>query len=1262
MKRSLSLLLILLVIPTLTHAGDLLSGFQNPSKEYSPVPIWWWSGGKIEKDRLAWQMERMVEGHVYNAVVLNLNPSSDQPTYFSPEWWNLMDFTLAKAEKLGMRIWFYDQIGFARSGICEQLMAANPSFRAESLKCSRADASGGTAVEIKLPEDARLISAIAVPGQDLDKAVDLTNAVQGGVLSWIPPAGQWQVMLFYAQPADFDFSNPVATAKLMDRTYGEYERRYARYLGNVIPGSFQDELPAMPRWSKGYLEEFEKRKGYDLTPWLPALFYDFGPETVPTIRDARSRGTKHRMDYRDVMAGMCEDAFFKPCFEWHREHGMICGTDQRDRDAAPVSAQRTYVDYFRTMRWYDAPGQDQNGDPKIRASMAHLYGRARVWQEGFHSTGWGQTLEELADLLDAFYLRGANLYDPHAWYYTTAGSWWEFAPPCTSFRQPYWKHYSCFADYVARMSFLLSRGSHVCDIGVLYPSAAIQADMTIDGKVSAASQKVNGVFWGTLTALDNDDRDYDWIDEASLQNSVLKDGRLCAGSEQYRVLILTNPPTPKAAEKIGEFAKSGGTVIEVPSPEALPEVLKPILERDWSSNVRCLHRRADGLDFYFTVRGMNAQEEVVLKARGKPEIWDPYTGKVHPIADYAITDSGTRMRLDFDLSPAFFIVIKPSDNVQAESKPGLPPSVIPLDGDWEFQLRPTMDNRWGDFRLPASRDPIPIETREFRYAEDLSDGFSLGWNKPEFDDSEWGRAVYTYGPYWLASEWINDSEQPASWQPVTYSRRFGIDHDPVFGGVRFIADKPITFGKGQSNLVKTRSGSMYGPKGRVPPEFVDLGTGPTGSVRYLSTFACSPKPQKARVRIDCLAKTQVWINGEFADGTVDLRKHWNSVRIKVFRGSGRARVSFALSGLQDEGSVAKWIWDKDSNAPAVRFRKVINLQEPGNARVNITCDNGYELSVNGVLIGGNPDSGINFRRSGDCRSFALRKGANTIEVKGSNSAGRGGLLLWGEITLRSGRKRPIVSDESWQVVGTKDAAVSYGTMYSSPWNPLRWGIADEEEPRMPVQDLPGIVYDPWPSKTPTAWYRFDLPPGTRSMKLSMAVPCEVWVNGAREQADQDGRVVLSKPALSGGICAIKVKEQPGFRGGAVFKDAVQFECGPGKISLGSWHEKGLQTYSGMGVYSRELDLPADLIGKPLALDLGEVRGTAEVKVNGRPAGVRIWKPYRFDIGKLVRAGANRLEITVANTLGPHYSIGIPTPYVFPGLEVSGILGPVSLRY
>ena len=122
------------------------------------------------------------------------------------------------------------------------------------------------------------------------------------------------------------------------------------------------------------------------------------------------------------------------------------------------------------------------------------------------------------------------------------------------------------------------------------------------------------------------------------------------------------------------------------------------------------------------------------------------------------------------------------------------------------------------------------------------------------------------------------------------------------------------------------------------------------------------------------------------------------------------------------------------------------------------------------------------------------------------------------------------------------------------------------------------------------------------------------------------------------------------------------ECRSGKAFLGDWAEIGLATYSGMAVYRKTFALSTDQIKRKVIIDLGKVAVTSEVVVNGHSAGVRITPPWHYDISDLVRSGVNDLRITVANTLANHYSVGIPTPYVFPGQTESGLFGPVILKF
>ena len=75
------------------------------------------------------------------------------------------------------------------------------------------------------------------------------------------------------------------------------------------------------------------------------------------------------------------------------------------------------------------------------------------------------------------------------------------------------------------------------------------------------------------------------------------------------------------------------------------------------------------------------------------------------------------------------------------------------------------------------------------------------------------------------------------------------------------------------------------------------------------------------------------------------------------------------------------------------------------------------------------------------------------------------------------------------------------------------------------------------------------------------------------------------------------------------------------------------------------------------LDLGQVLVAAEVLVNGESAGVRIARPFTFDLTGRLKPGENTLEVRVANTIAPHYDT---IPSDAQGPVDSGLIGPVAL--
>ncbi len=86
------------------------------------------------------------------------------------------------------------------------------------------------------------------------------------------------------------------------------------------------------------------------------------------------------------------------------------------------------------------------------------------------------------------------------------------------------------------------------------------------------------------------------------------------------------------------------------------------------------------------------------------------------------------------------------------------------------------------------------------------------------------------------------------------------------------------------------------------------------------------------------------------------------------------------------------------------------------------------------------------------------------------------------------------------------------------------------------------------------------------------------------------------------------------------------------ISWSEHNDPGVKFFSGTATYAKMITVPRELVGtdRRITLDLGKVQVMAAVKLNGRDLGV-FWKPpYRVDVTGALKAGANELEVRVAN--------------------------------
>lgn len=505
--------------------------------------------------------------------------------------------------------------------------------------------------------------------------------------------------------------HPLSGKKYVEYFFQRFEDRFPEDSKGGLNFFFSDELNFQLGnliWDDYSQSEFKKRKGYDIVPYLSALFVDMGEKTA-----------KYRLDYNGVMVSLSEEHFFEPVYRWHEDRGLIYGCDHGGRGLDVAE----FGDYFRIQRWNQGPGCDQPKlskhiiKNKVASSIAHMYNRPRVWLEGFHSSGWDTSSGKLLDAIFANFVQGQNLLSLHGLYYSTPDGWWEWAPPCNHFRMPYWAEMDKLLACSERLSYLLSQGYHCADVAMLYPVEPVVAG---NGRASVDCAFKLG------EELYHQGIDFDFMDYESLARAEIKGSELQVAGESFRVLIVPEMETMRSTsiEKAVAFQKAGGTVIWVnrlpnateqgeadetmqrlvaeqivtPASLVLSEV-NQATKRDFAiveGNIdepNVMHRKVGHRDLY-AVYHVDKGAKCYFRSLGGAELWNPWTGEVQPLSVCQTDEEGSYIRMPLEKTEMQLIVFDPNKPAKIEDvHPVVPTTTYPISGKWEAELIPVGTTR-----------------------------------------------------------------------------------------------------------------------------------------------------------------------------------------------------------------------------------------------------------------------------------------------------------------------------------------------------------------------------------------------------------------------------------------------------------------------------------------------------------------------------------------------------------------------------------------
>ena len=672
--------------------SELRRGFERPPDDARMMVRWWWYGPSVTKPELEREMRFMKEGgiggfEVQPTYALELDDAAKgikNLPYMSAEFLDALTFTGEKAKELGLRMDLTLGSGWPFGGPHIPIELASARLRV---------ARAAPEAMPVLQEGEKLI-AVFLGGKQA--------AVTNGKVA-VPAGASGQATFFISGHTRQTVKRPAVGAEgwvlnhydtaAIQQHFKVVGEPMLKALAKTPPYAiFSDSLEVYGAdWTGDFMAEFQKRRGYDLTPYLPALAGDIGPATGAI-----------RHDWGLTLSGLCEDNYLKPLTAWAKAHGTKFRSQSYGTPPVTLSSQRladlpegegTQWRRFSSTRW--------------ASSANHLYGNpvssSETWT-WLHSPVFRATPLDMKAEADIHFLQGVNQLVAHGWPYTPPSvpepGWRFYAAAVFNQHNPWWIVMPDITTYMQRISWILRQGTPAIDVAVYLPTHDAFAGFAL-GRDSV-NQAMDGLLGPNLVAA---------ILDAGYNFDFIDDGAIAAKGITHKILIVPNVERIPLGtlQKISEYAGKGGKVLfirRLPSmapglreegdapairelaakfkltDEAkLGDALHLALPADFTlpADVGVVHRKLPFADIYFLANTSNRVVKATAAFRVEGMLaawWDPFTGQA------------AKASMDLELAPyesrvlVFSRAVAPT--VPAMSGPAIPP--VDVSGNWTVKF------------------------------------------------------------------------------------------------------------------------------------------------------------------------------------------------------------------------------------------------------------------------------------------------------------------------------------------------------------------------------------------------------------------------------------------------------------------------------------------------------------------------------------------------------------------------------------------------
>jgi len=451
--------------------------------------------------------------------------------------------------------------------------------------------------------------------------IDLSKFVDGsGRLHWKVPAGKWTILRIGhtstghtnatgggGKGLECDKFNVEAIKLQFDNWFGAVYKNTDKGLAQQVLKLFHVDSweCGSQNWSSNFAEEFAKRRGYDMMPYLLVM------TGVPV--ESADVSERFLRDVRQTIVDLIGVKFYATLATLSHEKGCLFTAES----VAPTMTSDgmlhyKYADIPMGEFWLRSPTHDKPNDMLDAISAAHIYGKRIIQAEGFTELrmAWDEHPAMLKSLLDRNYALGINRIVYHVFAHNP---WLDRKPGMTlnsvglyfQRDQTWWKPGAAWVEYAIRCQKLLQRGVPVADVAVftgeeiprrsVLPERLIYTLPGVMGKeavereekrlqnIGVPVKEMPASVWSTNIAEPKDwvnplnGYAYDCINADALLMAQVKNGRIVLpGGASYGVLVVPSkhPMLPDGtimslavAKHLLQLVKQGANIL-------LPDGLK----------------------------------------------------------------------------------------------------------------------------------------------------------------------------------------------------------------------------------------------------------------------------------------------------------------------------------------------------------------------------------------------------------------------------------------------------------------------------------------------------------------------------------------------------------------------------------------------------------------------------------------------------------------------------------------------------------------